>query len=393
MSLYSRRGVSAQKEDVHAATEKLDKGLFPFAFCKIYPDLLTGDSNWVNIMHADGAGTKSILAYLYWKETGDLSVWKGIARDAIVMNLDDMLCAGVHHNFLFSSTIDRNKKRIPGEVLETIINGTREFFEWISGYGIGIHFLGGETADVGDLVRTITVNGTMVARWPKSKIVTNEKIAAGDVIVGLSSFGQSNYESEYNSGIASNGLTSARHDMLHKLYGEQYPETFDDLLDQSVVYSGSRRLTDEISIENAGTSQSITIGKLLLSPTRSYAPVLKTIFENYFDSVHGLVHCTGGGQTKCLKYIPEKVKVIKDQLFDPPEVFKLIQDASHADDREMYQVFNMGTRLEIYTGENDASRLIAICKDYGVEARIIGRVEAASSRSLQLYTKEGLIEF
>lgn len=371
MSLYAKRGVSAQKEEVHAATRNLDKGLYPKAFCKIYPDVLTGDANWVSLMHADGAGTKSILAYLYWKETGDLSVWKGIAQDAIVMNLDDLLCVGIYDQLLFSSTIDRNKTIIPGEVLETVINSSQELFDQLRSFGVNITYMGGETADVGDVVRSIAVNGTMAARWPVSKLITNEKIAPGQVIVGLASFGQATYESEYNSGIASNGLTSARHDMLTKEYASKYPETFEGKLDDSVVYIGPHQLTDAI---NAG-GQETTIGKLLLSPTRTFAPVMKALLENNFDNIKGLIHCSGGGQTKCLKYIPDNVHIIKDNLFDAPEVFQLIQKASGADNREMFQVFNMGTRLEIYTDEKSADEIISISQSFAVDARVIGRTE------------------
>src|SRR5580698_9407017 len=292
MSLYAQRGVSAQKEEVHRATEKLDQGLFPNAFCKIYPDYLGGDAGWVNLMHADGAGTKSILAYLYWKETGDLSVWKGIAQDAVAMNLDDLLCVGIYDNLLFSSTIDRNKRNIPGEVLETIINGTQEFFDELKTFGVHIQYLGGETADVGDVVRTIAVNGTMAARWPKDRLITNDRITAGDVIVGLASFGQSSYEAGYNSGIGSNGLTSARHDTLEKTYAARYPESFDNQLDDRVVYIGAHLLTDLAGVPG---HDAVDIGHLLLSPTRTYAPVLKRILIEKFNDIHGLIHCSGGG--------------------------------------------------------------------------------------------------
>jgi phosphoribosylformylglycinamidine cyclo-ligase len=380
MSLYEKRGVSAQKEEVHAATKNLDQGLFPRAFCKVYPDILCGDEKWVNVMHADGAGTKSILAYLYWKETGDVSVWKGIAQDAIVMNLDDLLCVGIYDHFLFSSTIDRNKKSIPAEVLEAVIQGTQEFFDSMKTFGVDIHFMGGETADVGDVVRTIAVNGTMTARWPKEKIITNEKISAGDVIVGFASFGQANYESTYNSGLASNGLTSARHDVLNKVYAQQYTESFDNSLADDVVYIGPHRLTDHV--EHGG--QQYQVGQLLLSPTRTFAPVMKVILEQHFDAIHGLIHCSGGGQTKCLKYVPDHLKIIKDNLFEPPVIFHLIQEASHADDREMYQVFNMGTRLEIYTAEEHATALIDVAQQFGVDARVIGRVDEAEKRKLIL---------
>ena len=385
MSLYEKRGVSAQKEEVHAATKNLDQGLFSKAFCKVYPDVLCGDDDWVNVMHADGAGTKSILAYLYWKETGDVSVWKGIAQDAIVMNLDDLLCVGIYDNLLFSSTIDRNKKNIPSEVLEAVINGTQEFFDTMKGFGVNIHFMGGETADVGDVVRTIAVNGTMTARWPKEKVITNEKIKAGDVIVGLAGFGQANYESSYNSGLASNGLTSARHDVLNKTYGQRFKESYDTTLSDEVVYIGPHKMTDEIEIG----SQKSEIGKLLLSPTRTFAPVLKVLLENHFDAIHGLIHCSGGGQTKCLKYVPENVRIVKDNLFEPPVIFQLIQDASKSDDREMYQVFNMGTRLEIYTNEKDADNMISVANSFGVDAKVIGRVEASEKKGLQIKTKEG----
>lgn len=389
MSLYSKRGVSAQKEEVHEATKKLDKGLYPKAFCKIYPDVLCGDDEWVNVMHADGAGTKSILAYLYWKETGDVSVWRGIAQDAIVMNLDDMLCVGIYDQLIFSSTIDRNKKLIPAEVLEAVINGSQEFFDEMKKLGVGITYMGGETADVGDVVRTMAVNGTMTARWPKSKLITNDKIKAGDVIVGLEGFGQANYEQTYNSGLASNGLTSARHDMLIKSYGEKFPETFEPTLSDDVVYIGPHKMTDPITVNG----QQLTIGHLLLSPTRTFAPIMKTLLEKHFDSVHGLIHCSGGGQTKCMKYVPENVHVIKDNLFDPPEVFQLIQKASGADDREMYQVFNMGTRLEIYTDMEAAGSIIEVSKQHGVDARIIGRVEASNKQELSITTKNGILKY
>lgn len=389
MSLYEKRGVSAQKEEVHKATQHLDQGLFPKAFCKIYPDVLCGDDNWVNVMHADGAGTKSILAYLYWKETGDAAVWKGIAQDAIVMNLDDLLCVGIYDNFLFSSTIDRNKKNIPAEVLEAVINGTQEFFDNMKGFGVNINFMGGETADVGDVVRTIAVNGTMTARWPKDKIVTNERIKPGNVIVGLAGFGQANYESTYNSGLASNGLTSARHDVLNKIYGKQYPETFDNSLPDDVVYIGPHKMTDELTVG----SWQLTVGQLLLSPTRTFAPVMRELLQNHFNSINGLIHCSGGGQTKCLKYVPENVRIIKDNLFEPPVIFQLIQKASGADDREMYQVFNMGTRLEIYTNEKDADKMISVAKSFGVEAQVIGRVEESEKKELSISVRNNQLVY
>lgn len=378
MSLYNQRGVSAQKEEVHAAIGNLYQGLYPHAFCKLYPDHLGGDADWVNVMHADGAGTKSILAYLYWKETGDLSVWKGIAQDAVVMNLDDLLCVGIHDNILFSSTIDRNKKLIPGEVLQAVIEGTRTFFEDMRQAGVNIHYLGGETADVGDVVRTIAVNGTMTARWPKNRLITNEGIRPGDVIVGLASHGQAVYENEYNSGLGSNGLTSARHDMLSKHYAQAYPESYDPALADAVTYIGPYRMTDTVS-EAPGSP---TAGKLLLSPTRTYAPVLRQVLTEYFGDVHGLIHCSGGGQTKCLKYLPGPMRIVKDDLFETPPVFDLIRKASGADDREMYQVFNMGCRLEIYTSEAAAASILSTARHWGVEARIIGRVEASAQKEV-----------
>jgi len=407
MSLYSKRGVSAQKEEVHAATKNLNQGLFPKAFCKIYPDHLGGDEDFVNVMHADGAGTKSILAYLYWKETGDISVWKGIAQDAIVMNLDDLLCVGIYDNIIFNSTIDRNKNLIPGEVLEQIINGTQEFFDKMKTFGINIHYLGGETADVGDVVRTIAVNGTMTARWQKNKIISNENlptgqagIKAGNVIVGLASYGQSTYESEYNSGIGSNGLTSARHDMLSKFYADNFKESYDNSLSDDVVYIGKYKLSDNHKLQTtnlpagqAGYKQELNIGQLLLSPTKTYAPLIKNLLENNFDKIHGLIHCSGGGQTKCLKYIPGNVRVIKDNLFEPPLIFKLIQQASGADDKEMYQVFNMGCRMEIYTDEDFASSIIDAAKSFNIDAQIIGRVGASERKELVIKLKDSQINF
>ncbi|TBR19196.1 MAG: phosphoribosylformylglycinamidine cyclo-ligase [Chitinophagaceae bacterium] len=389
MSLYAQRGVSSQKEDVHAATKNLDKGLYPKAFCKIYSDQLEGDDSMVNIMHADGAGTKSILAYLYWKETGDLSVWKGIAQDAIVMNLDDLLCVGVYDKLLFSSTIDRNKNYIPAEILEVLINSSQEFLEKMKTFDIHITYMGGETADVGDVVRTIAVNGTMMARCSKNKLITNEKITLGNVIVGLAGFGKAHYEEKYNSGIASNGLTSARHDLLKKEYATKYPETFEHSLNEKFIYNGEYNLTDKVQWNN----NEFEIGHLALSPTRTFAPIIKTVLENHFESIYGLIHCSGGGQTKCLKYLSENVRIIKDNLFEPPLIFNLIQKASNADDREMYQVFNMGTRMEIYTTEKAAADIIKISNEYGVEAQIIGRVEAGKKNELLIKTKNGLLSF
>lgn len=376
--------MSAQKEEVHAATKALDKGLYPKAFCKVYKDVLGGDEAWVNVLHADGAGTKSILAYLYWKETGNLSVWTGIAQDAIVMNLDDLLCVGIYDNFLYSSSIDRNKKRIPGEVLQAIIEGTQAFLDRMKAHGVHTEFMGGETADVGDVVRTMAVNGTMGARWRKERLITNEKIGVGDVIVGLASFGQSLYETVYNSGIGSNGLTSARHDVLKKFYGERYPESFDDALEGSVVYAGRYNMTDEVEIRNGETFSKAHVGQLLLSPTRTYAPVVRQLLEEQFDAIHGLIHCSGGGQTKCLKYMPNGVHVVKDNLFEAPEIFQLIKSCSGADDREMYQVFNMGCRLEVYTTEAAAQAIIEVSQRFGIGAQIIGRVEAGNAPTLTI---------
>ena len=406
MSLYSKRGVSAQKEEVHAAVKNLDQGLFPHAFCKVYPDFLGGDKDFVNIMHADGAGTKSILAYLYWKETGDISVWKGIAQDAIVMNLDDLLCVGIHDNIVFNSTIDRNKSRIPGEVLEQIINGSQELFDTLKTVGVNIHFLGGETADVGDVVRTIAVNGTMTCRWPKEKIISNEKIKAGDVIVGLAGYGQATYETQYNSGIGSNGLTSARHDVLSKFYAEHFKESFDNNLPGDVVYIGKHKLSDQVgsgqSSSNIELRSSLrhpasSIGQLLLSPTRTFAPVMKTLLENHFDKIHGLIHCSGGGQTKCMKYLPQvsdgskpsrHLSIIKDNLFDAPEIFKIIKNNSGSSNKEMYEVFNMGCRLEIYCDAANTEIMINAAKQFNIDAQVIGRVEAGAKKELVIRLKD-----
>jgi len=379
MSLYSKRGVSAQKEEVHAATKDLDQGLFPNAFCKIYPDYLGGDENFVNVMHADGAGTKSILAYLYWKETGDIAVWKGIAQDAIVMNLDDLLCVGITDNIVFNSTIDRNKHLIPGEVLSQIINGSQELFDTLKTFGVNVHYLGGETADVGDVVRTVAVNGTMTCRWPKNKIISNDKIQAGDVIVGLASDGQATYETAYNSGIGSNGLTSARHDVLSKFYADNFKESFDNGLSEEVVYIGKNKLTDMVTVSQYPASN---IGKLILSPTRTYAPVLKQLLDHHFDKIHGLIHCSGGGQTKCMKYLPGNFRIIKDNLFEVPPVFQIIKDNSGSSWREMYEVFNMGCRLEIYCSAADASNMMAAAKEFNIGAQVIGRVEANDKKEL-----------
>jgi phosphoribosylformylglycinamidine cyclo-ligase len=392
MSLYAKRGVSAQKEEVHAAVKNLDQGLFPNAFCKVYPDFLGGDDSFVNIMHADGAGTKSILAYLYWKETGDISIWKGIAQDAIVMNLDDLLCVGIYDNIVFNSTIDRNKHLIPGAVLEQIINGSQELFDTLKSFGVNIHYLGGETADVGDVVRSVAVNGTMTCRWPKDKIISNDNIKAGDVIIGFASYGQATYEAEYNSGIGSNGLTSARHDVLGKFYAENFKESYNTGLDDEVVYIGKHRLTDKLVVDGsslagkgntANSDQlSTTIGQLLLSPTRTFAPVMQPLLTDHFDKIHGVIHCSGGGQTKCMKYLPGNFRIIKDNLFDAPEIFKIIKENSGSNNREMYEVFNMGCRLEIYCAAADAQIMIDAAKQFNIAAQVIGRVEANDKKEL-----------
>ena len=385
---YNQRGVSASKEDVHNAIAKIDKGLFPKAFCKIVPDYLTGDENYCTIMHADGAGTKSSLAYAYWKETGDLSVWKGIAQDAIVMNTDDLLCVGVYDNFLLSSTIGRNKQLVSGEVIAEIINGTEEFVSLMQDYGINIYTTGGETADVGDLVRTVIVDSTLTARAKRSQIISNHQIQAGDVIVGLASFGKAKYENFYNGGMGSNGLTSARHDVFSKDIAQKYPETYDPSLPNEVIYTGKYQLTDTIQIE----SEEITLGKLVLSPTRTYAPIMKVILEQYAPMIHGLVHCSGGGQTKVLHFV-ENVHIIKNNLFPIPPLFQIIQEQSQTDWKEMYQVFNMGHRLEIYLPEKYANDLIAISKSFGVEAQIVGYVEAGEGKKLNINTPEGIFEY
>ena len=399
MSLYSKRGVSAQKEEVHAAVKNLDHGLFPHAFCKVYPDFLGGDENFVNIMHADGAGTKSILAYLYWKETGDISVWKGIAQDAIVMNLDDLLCVGIYDNIVFNSTIDRNKHLIPGEVLEQVINGSQELFDQLKNFGVNIHYLGGETADVGDVVRTIAVNGTMTSRWPKHKIISNEKIKAGDVIVGFAGYGQSTYETQYNSGIGSNGLTSARHDVLNKFYADNFEESFDNSLADDVVYIGKYKLSDSSQLQTTNYKPQ-TIGQLLLSPTRTFAPVMKSLLKNHFDKIHGLIHCSGGGQTKCMKYLPAvsdasqpsaHLRIIKDNLFDAPEIFNIIKANSGSSNREMYEVFNMGCRLEIYCDDADSHIMIDAARQFSIDAQVIGRVEAGDKKELVIKLKDEAI--
>jgi phosphoribosylformylglycinamidine cyclo-ligase len=382
-SLYSQRGVSAQKEDVHTAIENLEQGLFPYAFCKMYPDYLGNDDNFINISHADGAGTKSILAYLYFKQTGDISVFEGIAQDAIVMNLDDLLCVGIYDNILFSSTIDRNKSLIDGKILQAIINGNQSFFQKLKNYNVNINYVGGETADVGDIVRTIAVNGTMTARWAKNKIVSNELINEGQVIVGFASSGQATYETEYNSGIGSNGLTSARHDVLNKSYATNFPESFEPTLKNEVVYIGNQLLTNEVEVNGTKTN----IGKLLLSPTRTYAPLMVEILQNHFSEVYGIIHCSGGGQTKCMKYLPKPLHIVKDNLFEIPPIFKIIQENSGASFKEMYEVFNMGHRLEIFTNQAAANKMIAIANTLNIEAKIIGRVEAPINNQKKLTVK------
>ncbi|MEP7254600.1 MAG: AIR synthase related protein [Ferruginibacter sp.] len=388
MSLYNKRGVSAQKEEVHAAVKNLDQGLFPNAFCKVYPDFLGGEDDFVNIMHADGAGTKSILAYLYWKETGDISVWKGIAQDAIVMNLDDLLCVGIYDNIVFNSTIDRNKNLIPGEVLEQIITGSQELFDQLKNFGVNIHYLGGETADVGDVVRTIAVNGTMTCRWPKNRIISNDKIKPGDVIVGFASYGQATYEPQYNSGIGSNGLTSARHDVLSKFYAENFKESFDNSLSEEVVYIGKNKLSDP----GSGIPD-LSIGQLILSPTRTYAPVMKLLLKDHFDKIHGLIHCSGGGQTKCMKYLPGNFRVVKDNLFEAPEIFNIIKQNSGSNNKEMYEVFNMGCRLEIYCDAADAGIMIDAANKFRIAAQVIGRVEEAEKKELVIKSKDEEIRY
>ena len=380
---YAQRGVSASKEDVHNAIKNIDKGLFPKAFCKIVPDYLTNDDDYCLIMHADGAGTKSSLAYMYWKETGDLSVWKGIAQDALIMNIDDLLCVGATDNIMLSSTIGRNKNLIPGDVISAIINGTEELIEDLKSFGVTIHSTGGETADVGDLVRTIIVDSTVTARMKRQDIIDNANIKAGDVIVGLESFGQATYEKDYNGGMGSNGLTSARHDVFHKYLAEKYPESFDALVPEELVYSGQMNLTD--AVENAP----IDAGKLVLSPTRTYAPIIKSILSKFTnESVHGMVHCSGGAQTKILHFI-DNLHIIKDNLFEVPPLFKLIQEQSKTNWKEMYQVFNCGHRMELYVSSKIADDIISISKSFGVNAQIIGRVDASAKKQLTIKSKFG----
>jgi len=382
---YDQRGVSASKDDVHNAIKNIDKGIFPKAFCKIIPDILNGDPDYCNIMHADGAGTKSSLAYSYWKETGDLSVWRGIAQDAIIMNLDDLLCVGAIDNILLSSTIGRNKNLIPGEVIAAIINGTEEILAELRDAGIGIYSTGGETADVGDLVRTIIVDSTVTCRMKREDVISNDRIKPGDVIVGLASYGKASYENEYNGGMGSNGLTSARHDVFNKTIAEKFPESYDHAVPYELVFSGSKNLTDKISIDN---NESITAGKLVLSPTRTYAPIIKKILDSYRKQIHGMVHCSGGAQTKVLHFI-DSLHIIKDNLFPVPPLFKLIHEESGTSWQEMYKVFNMGHRMELYVPQEIASELISISKSFGVDAQIIGRVEAAEKKQVTVKSEFG----
>lgn len=383
---YNQRGVSAQKEDVHKAVARLDKGLFPNAFCKIYPDYWGGDEAYCNLMHADGAGTKSILAYMYWKETGDMSVWKGIAIDSIVMNTDDLLCVGATGPFTYSSTIGRNKHLIPGDVIAEIINGSQAYFNTMSEYGIDIKFLGGETADVGDVVRTIIVDGTMACRMERSKLVTTENMQAGDVVVSLASYGQATYETEYNSGMGSNGLTSARHELLKHEYASKYPESVDPNLPKEVVYNGNYALTDN-------TATGLDVGKMILSPTRTYAPVVLKVLQQHFDKIHGIIHCSGGGQSKCLHYLPKPLRVVKNNLLPPPPLFTMIQESAGTDWKEMYQVFNMGQRLEIFTDRHTADSIIDIAKSFNIEAVISGYVESAEQKEVVIESPYGSFSY
>ena len=384
---YAQRGVSASKEDVHKAIKNIDKGLFPKAFCKIVPDHLTNDPAYCLIMHADGAGTKSSLAYMYWKETGDISVWKGIAQDALIMNIDDLLCVGATDNIMLSSTIGRNKNLIPGEVISAIINGTEELITELKSFGVTIHSTGGETADVGDLVRTIIVDSTVTARMKRKDVIDNANIRPGDVIVGLASFGQATYESSYNGGMGSNGLTSARHDVFHNYLAEKYPESYDASVPEELVYSGNTRLTDDVE------DSPIDAGKLVLSPTRTYAPIIKAILKQYkSDSLHGMVHCSGGAQTKILHFI-ENLHIIKDNMFPIPPLFKLIQQQSNTDWKEMYQVFNCGHRMELYVSPEIAESIISISRSFNVDAQIIGRVKSTRGKKLTISSTQGTFNY
>ena len=385
-SKYSKRGVSSSKEDVHSAIKNIDKGLYPKAFCKIVPDLLAGDKDYCNIMHSDGAGTKSSLAYIYWKETGDLSVWKGIAQDAIVMNVDDLICVGAFENILFSSTIGRNKNHIPGEVISAVINGTEEVLEELRNMGIGIWSTGGETADMGDLVRTIVIDSTVTARMKRSQVISNHTITDGDIIIGFSSSGKTSYEKEYNSGMGSNGLTSARHDLFAPYLASKYPESLDTTLAYDLIYSGKYRLTDPIDGLNTDA------GKLVLSPTRTYAPVIKKIIESMHSEIHGMIHCSGGGQTKIMHFI-DKMHIVKDNLFPLPTLFRLIHEQSGTAWEEMYKVFNMGHRFEIYTNQKNAAEIISIASGYNLEARIVCHCEAAEMKKLTISSEFGTFEY
>jgi phosphoribosylformylglycinamidine cyclo-ligase len=387
---YNQRGVSASKEDVHNAIKNIDKGIYPQAFCKIIPDILGNDESFCNIMHADGAGTKSSLAYVYWKETGDLSVWKGIAQDAIIMNLDDLICVGATENILLSSTIGRNKNLIPGEVIAALINGTEEILADLREQGISIYSTGGETADVGDLVRTIIVDSTVTCRMKRNEVISNHNIQAGDVIVGLSSSGQASYENEYNGGMGSNGLTSARHDVFSKSVANSYPESFDPAVPFDLVFSGSKSLTDLVQVDE---QTSVTAGKLVLSPTRTYAPVIKKVLNGYRSQIHGLVHCSGGAQTKVLHFINEDIHVIKDHLFPVPPLFQLIQEQSGTDWKEMYKVFNVGHRMELYVPKEIAEEIIAISKSFNIDAQIVGRVESSGEKMVTIISDKGTFEY
>ena len=395
---YHLRGVSSGKEDVHAAIKNIDKGLFAKAFCKIVPDNLTGSNEHCLVMHADGAGTKSALAYMYWKETGDLSVWKGIAQDAVIMNLDDLICVGAIENVLLSSTIGRNKSLIPAEVLSAIINGTEEVLQNLRDNGISIFSTGGETADVGDLVRTVIVDSTVICRMERKKVISNANIKAGNVIIGLCSYGKASYETEYNSGMGSNGLTSARHDLFNKSLAKKYPQSYDAALPENIVYSGGLNLIDQVEVsylnnENQNIIEQIDVAKLVLSPTRTYAPIIKKVIESLGNNIDGIVHCSGGGQTKVLHFMSEGLNIIKDNLFDLPPLFKIIHEQSHTNYKEMYQVFNMGHRLELYVEENLADTIISISKSFNVEAKIIGRVEASKEKMVTIKSQFGTFEY
>jgi phosphoribosylformylglycinamidine cyclo-ligase len=395
---YHLRGVSSGKEDVHAAIKNIDKGLFAKAFCKIVPDNLTGSNDHCLVMHADGAGTKSALAYMYWKETGDLSVWKGIAQDAVIMNLDDLICVGAIENILLSSTIGRNKNLIPAEVLSAIINGTEDVLQNLRDNGISIFSTGGETADVGDLVRTVIVDSTVICRMERQKVISNANIKAGNVIIGLCSYGKASYETEYNSGMGSNGLTSARHDLFNKSLVKKYPQSYDAALPENIVYSGGLNLMDQVEVsylnnENQNIIEQIDVAKLVLSPTRTYAPIIKKVIESLGNNIDGIVHCSGGGQTKVLHFMSEGLNIIKDNLFDLPPLFKIIHEQSHTNYKEMYQVFNMGHRMELYVEENLADTIISISKSFNVDAKIIGRVEASKEKMVTIKSQFGTFEY